>query len=252
MKRLAALFALLLAAVPAFAAESLSPAEARQIGQKVWENECAGTREGLVSWNAGEGFPSLGIGHFIWYPAGARGPFEESFPRLVALFEKRGLAIPAWLRGPAPWKTRAEMVRDAARVKALRDLLAAPRAIEIQTGFLVARLQAALPKMLEAAPASARSRVRRNFERLRATPAGAFALIDYVNFKGEGVLPTERYKGEGWGLLQVLGAMREEGNAVGEFSRSAGRILERRVRNAPPGRGEQRWLPGWKNRVERY
>ena len=29
-------------------------------------------------------------------------------------------------------------------------------------------------------------------------------MIDYVNFKGDGLKPTERYKGEGWGLLQVL------------------------------------------------
>ena len=35
-------------------------------------------------------------------------------------------------------------------------------------------------------------------------------LIDYVNFKGEGVLETERYRGRGWGLLQVLEGMPEQ------------------------------------------
>ncbi|MEA3211856.1 MAG: hypothetical protein QOE70_4913 [Chthoniobacter sp.] len=37
-----------------------------EIGRRVWQNECGGTREGLTSWNADESFASLGIGHFIW------------------------------------------------------------------------------------------------------------------------------------------------------------------------------------------
>ncbi|HEX4630297.1 MAG TPA: hypothetical protein VH188_04970, partial [Chthoniobacterales bacterium] len=60
---------------------NLSPAETRRIGNKIWQNECGGTVAGLTSWNAGENFASLGIGHFIWYPKGVRGPFDESFPK---------------------------------------------------------------------------------------------------------------------------------------------------------------------------
>ncbi len=250
MKPLCFLFILLMSAT-GFAA-NLSPAEAQRVGRMVWKNECAGTVEGLVSWNKGEEFPSLGIGHFIWYPTNKRGPFDESFPRLVVLFAERGLKPPAWARGAAPWQTSAEMARDPARVKELRGFLSQPKAIEVQTEFLIQRLDAALPKMLEVAPASSRSRVRKNFERLSATPAGIFALIDYVNFKGEGILPTERYKGEGWGLLQVLEGMRGDGDAVREFSDSAKQVLARRVRNSPPERGEGRWLPGWQARVGRY
>ncbi|MGZ5512150.1 MAG: hypothetical protein ACXWG7_02070, partial [Chthoniobacterales bacterium] len=59
---------------------TLSRADAQRIGRKVWQNECGGTIAGLTSWNAGENFASLGIGHFIWYPKDVRGPFEESFP----------------------------------------------------------------------------------------------------------------------------------------------------------------------------
>jgi hypothetical protein len=88
---------------------------------------------------------------------------------------------------------------------------------------------------------------------LRMGPLGPFALVDYVNFKGEGTLESERYKGEGWGLLQVLEAMRE-GPALVEFQRAAESLLSRRVKNSPPGRrrGESRWLPGWKNRIRTY
>lgn len=232
---------------------ALSEAELERIGRRVWQNESGGTRDGLTSWNAGENFASLGIGHFIWYPKGARGPFEESFPRLVEFLAKNGTEVPSWLRGDCPWQTRAEFQADFrnARINELRDLLAST--VSQQSRFLAQRMEAALPKMLNEAPAADRDNLRAQFQRLAATGAGTFALIDYVNFKGEGTKDTERYKGEGWGLLQVLAGMRGSGpGAPAEFSRSAATILERRVQNSPPARNEARWLPGWKNRVSSY
>ena len=113
-------------------------------------------------------------------------------------------------------------------------------------------MEEALPKLLDAAPAPQRGKIRANFRRLASTGAGTFALIDYVNFKGEGTKPTERYQGEGWGLLQVLAGMASEGSAPKAFGHSAAAVLERRVRNAPPERNEARWLPGWKSRVRAY
>ncbi|RYD29224.1 MAG: hypothetical protein EOP87_18635, partial [Verrucomicrobiaceae bacterium] len=53
---------------PAAAASGLSGAQKAAIGRKIWQNESGGTVNGLTAWNGGEGFPSLGIGHFIWYP----------------------------------------------------------------------------------------------------------------------------------------------------------------------------------------
>ncbi|PYK40467.1 MAG: hypothetical protein DME60_07965, partial [Verrucomicrobia bacterium] len=53
---------------------SLTHSEALVIGKRIWQNECNGTVAGLTSWNEGENFASLGIGHFIWYPKGQRGP----------------------------------------------------------------------------------------------------------------------------------------------------------------------------------
>jgi len=226
--------------------------EADRIGRKVWINECDGTVSGLTSWNEGEAFASLGIGHFIWYPAGRPGPFEESFPPLAEYLAEHGEPVPAWMRGHCPWNTRAEFMeaRESGRMKELRNLLA--ETTGLQARFLARRMHEALPKMLEEASPAEGERVRRNYERLEATGAGIFALIDYVNFKGEGTLPTERYNGEGWGLLQVLEAMPDEGNAPREFARAARAVLARRVRNAPPERDEERWLPGWEARVDRY
>jgi hypothetical protein len=140
--------------------------------------------------------------------------------------------------------------QESSRMKELRSLLAAT--VPLQARFLALRMQMALPKMLDAAEPGEAERVRRNFERLAASGQGTFDLIDYVNFKGEGTLATERYAGQGWGLLQVLEAMPETGDAPQEFSEAAKAMLARRVRNSPPERHEERWLPGWDNRVDEY
>lgn len=234
------------------AALALSDAELERIGKRVWQNECGGRRDGLTSWNAGEDFPSLGIGHFIWYPAGKRGPFEESFPKLAKFLESRGAKTEPWMLGDCPWKTKAEFEADirSPRMNALRDMLA--DTVKLQSEFLAERMRAALPKMLDEAPSGSRERVKANFQRLLSSGAGTFALIDYVNFKGEGTNPKERYDGQGWGMLQVLETMDTEGPAPAAFGRAAAQVLERRVKNSPPARNEAKWLPGWKNRVKAY
>lgn len=235
---------------------ALSPAQIDRVGQRIWQNECGGTVAGLTSWNTGEDFASLGIGHFIWYPEGRRGQFEESFPPLLAFLQSRGIGVPAWARGPCPWTSKAAFDADkkGARQQELRALLS--RTVRQQTEFIMARMQQALPKMQAAAPAKQRGMVKFVFESLTLTPEGTFCLIDYVNFKGEGTSPTERYNGQGWGLLQVLqetGA--QPSSAVPwnvQFAAAAKRVLSRRVANAPAARKEQRWLSGWHNRCEGY
>src|SRR6058998_3336178 len=236
------------------AAIKISSADARRIGKRIWQNECGGTISGLTSWNAGENFASLGIGHFIWYPRNQRGPFEESFPKFVSFMTVRGVKLPTLLLGAGeracPWNSRQEFLRAhySPEMKQLRQFLAGT--VDVQAEFLIARLQNALSKMLAEAEPADRANVEQQFERMTRTPQGCYALVDYVNFKGEGVLHTERYQGQGWGLLQVLEQMPgDEDDAVKEFSRAAVVVLKRRVANSPPERGEARWLPGWLNRV---
>ena len=235
----------------------ISDADARRIGKKIWQNESNGTVAGLTAWNAGENFASLGIGHFIWYPQGVHGPFDESFPKLLAFARERDVAIPAWLNqsSACPWNSRAEFsgAQNSEQMRELRQFLS--RTIDLQAQFMVARLQQSLAKMLDVAAPADRANVERQFARVASTPHGCYALVDYVNFKGEGVLHTERYRGEGWGLLQVLEQMHGSENgpsAAREFSSSAAAMLRRRVQNSPPERHEARWLPGWLNRVHSY
>jgi hypothetical protein len=229
---------------------ALSDKELDSIGARVWKNECGGTREGLTSWNSGEAFASLGIGHFIWYPKGASGPYEESFPGLVAFLNDNGVKVPAWLdeKTACPWRTKAEFeaASQSPKMKELRAMLAG--SIREQSKFLARRMERAMPKLLAAT--ANKSAVESRFKALLATGSGTYALIDYVNFKGEGTNPSERYKGEGWGLLQVLEGM--ESNTSKAFGSSAARVLTRRVENSDPARNEKKWLPGWLNRVRGY
>ncbi|RKZ86591.1 MAG: hypothetical protein DRR16_09230, partial [Candidatus Parabeggiatoa sp. nov. 3] len=194
-----------------------------------------------------------GIGHFIWYPAGKEGSFKETFPELIVFLQEQGVEIPTWLQKTPPWKSYTAFKRDeqSADMKQLRTLLV--NTIPEQVQFIIRRLELALPKMLESLPTEAqRTQVREQFYRVAQQSAGVYALIDYVNFKGEGTSPRERYQGQGWGLLQVLENMRDSDNVMAEFAESAEFVLKRRIKNAPPARNESRWLPGWKNRIKTY
>lgn len=231
----------------------LSDSQAREIGQRIWKNECAGTVDGLTAWNTGEDFASLGIGHFIWYPKDQRGPFEESFPGLVRFLVANRVDVPEWLQNTSdcPWNSRSEFMADfrSSKMKELRSMLT--DTVPWQARYAAARLETALPKMLEAAPADERAKVKTNFYRVAERPLGMYALMDYVNFKGEGTSKTERYDGQGWGLLQVLAAM-DGGPPMKAFSRAADSVLTRRVENSPASRNERKWLAGWRNRVGTY
>jgi hypothetical protein len=231
----------------------ISPAEAEIIGRGIFFNECGGEKDRLVWWNIGENFASLGIGHFIWYPKGVKGPFEETFPALLVFLCQQGAQIPDWLKGSCPWNSREEFSDQAqsAKKKELQELLS--RTVSLQTTFIGKRFESTLPNILGSMSDEARARALKHIERLEMTPQGKFAMIDYLNFKGEGRLETERYQGKGWGLKQVLEEMpANTENSLKAFVETAKALLKQRVDNAPPERQEERWLKGWLSRVNRY
>lgn len=237
----------------ATSSSTLNPAQKAMIGRKIWQNESGGTQKGLTAWNDGESFPSLGIGHFIWYPAGTRGPYTESFPQFVAYARQRGFNPPAIaLSKGAPWPNKAVFQREfsSPATTGLRNWLA--NNVPLQTDFIISKSRASLPKILQAAGTDA-ARVKANYDRTATSASGQYALIDYVNFKGEGINPKERYNGQGWGLLQVLQEM--NGTATGqaaavEFSNAAKKVMARRVANS--GGKDARWNAGWQNRCATY
>ncbi|MBM3248041.1 MAG: hypothetical protein FJZ10_01250 [Candidatus Omnitrophica bacterium] len=238
---------------------SLSQQEIQQIGERVFENECASKDENLIVWNEGEDFMSLGIGHFIWYPENGKDSFEESFVKFLKYAKASGEQIPGWLdTTPFPacsWSSREHFLsaQSDSRLIELKDFLIKTKSL--QAAFIMRRLEDALPLIFKSTPEGVREKIASQFYRVASAPSGVYALADYVNFKGLGIAPFENYQGKGWGLLQVLEGMREENeapDAVGEFARSANAVLEERVKNSPSGRNEQKWLPGWKKRVNSY
>lgn len=228
------------------------------IGNRIFQNECAGQEACLVHWNEGEAFPSLGIGHFIWYPSGIEGPFVESFPAMMEYLESQGAELPAWLKNlepfDAPWPDREAFLRSSEneQVERLRKFLVDTKGLQAE--FLYQRAKRALGRVIAAAPKQDRAGVSGHIDALAATAGGVYALIDYVNFKGEGLALSERYQGQGWGLLQVLQAMeiRPEKTALQSFRESAKRVLARRAQLADKSIEKTRWLPGWLNRLNTY
>ena len=236
---------------------TISKAELDVVAEKIFKNEAGGKREDLVYWNTGEDFPSLGIGHFIWYKQGQRGRFAESFPQLVAYYRKHDIKLPKIVEenSYSPWESREELFKLRSignkDIVELTNFLYNTKAIQVS--FIFERLENSLEKMLEIADNP--ENVKKQFYRVAHSPNGLYPLIDYVNFKGEGTSRTETYNGDGWGLLQVLENMKGTGSgkaALEEFSDSAKFVLERRVKNSDPARNEKKWLAGWLNRCNTY
>lgn len=243
----------------AFASEypNLSDSDKAWIGQQIFNNECAARIACLGSWNAAEEFPSLGIGHFIWYRAGQREIFDESFPALMRYFESQGITIPAWIvtaNYAAPWQNRQDFLeqQQAEELTQLRELLAST--MTEQTEFIIQRFEASLNKILAASLVDEREDITSKFYAIANAhpPYGMYALIDYINFKGEGIVETERYAGQGWGLLQVLQGMPGQTQTLDAFVDSARQTLQQRVNNAPVARNEGQWLAGWNKRLDSY
>lgn len=237
---------------------ALSGPQLEWVGQQIFQNECAGKESCLVHWNKGEAFPSLGIGHFIWYPREIDARFVESFPALVDFMRHRSVALPDWLEKldplDAPWPDRDAFLaeQESHQARSLRRFLAGEKAAQV--AFMFARAQASLVRIVEAVPDPEREAIRQRIAALSATAGGTYALIDYVNFKGEGLSPREAYQGQGWGLLQVLQMMpKTDGTcALQQFRQAAAKVLTQRAENAANPIEREQWLRGWLVRLQTY
>ena len=238
---------------------SLSESEIRAIGDKIFRNESGGDIDKLVHWNNGENFASMGIGHFTWYPAGRRNRYGNTFPGLLDHLKSNGVRLPTWVQRArhtgAPWRTKSELsyAKRSSEVKEFQNLLYQTR--YLQASYIFDRAKRAMPRLVKATPRSLQGHVAQNLNAVANTRGGWYALIDYVNFKGEGLNRKGGYRGQNWGLLQVLENMRpsQPGQmALNNFADSAIHVLTRRVKNSDPKRNELRWLRGWTVRINTY
>ena len=236
---------------------SMTPEDAQKIGNQIWQNEAGGREDLLVFWNPHESFPSLGIGHNIWYPEGFSTTYEEQFPRLCDYLKKNGVKLPIWLKKSyqkgAPWKSREQFIKDETKVQQLQTLLAST--VSLQTQFMIDRLDAQYPLIIQAAPEKKKKHIERCFQLMKSTLVGTYALIDYLNFKGSGIQQIESKTAQGWGLLQVLLDMPQDiksDTVLSAFSVSCAQVLLTRIKNASPAYNLNRFLAGWMKRVSTY
>jgi hypothetical protein len=234
----------------------LKSEQLQSIGEKIYRNETGSNAEHLIAWNNGEAFASLGLGHFIWFPKDMSSPFTETFPDLLQYLQAQNVPIPVWLQQKqyCPWQTKQDFVnaKNSKQMQELRSLLAST--FEHQVTFIYERMRRALPLMLaEVKNAEIKDLVTSRFQGLAATELGMYSLIDYVNFKGEGIAATEKYNKQGWGLLQVLLNMElDTQNQHLAFTQACDVMLTRRVRNSPQKNVEKNWLAGWRKRCGTY
>jgi hypothetical protein len=242
----------------------LTDAQANRIARKIWLNEGSGKRDKLVWWNRGEEFASVGIGHFIWFTADKPMWFWEAFPPMLKYITARGAKPPKWLNPKlhCVWNSYSEWHKAKKNnTKKMRELTAfMNRTKGLQARFMLHRLNSSFPRILKYAQARKQgSIVEHNYKRLlykkngTIDPRGAYILIDYINFKGDGINKGERYQGKGWGLYQVLTRMNpKDPNPYWAFARSGKWVLDRLTRICPPKRNLKRFKKGWFNRMDTY
>lgn len=233
---------------------SLNDKDTKKIADSIFQNECGGREEALLHWKQGEDFLSLGLGHFIWYPEGVEKNFDEGFPKFIAYLKNQGEPLPNdLLSGSCPWGSRAEFLSDnnSETKKMVTQFIKETK--PLQANFLLYRLKERLSTLIASIPQEKRETLLKDLSALESDLQGVFMLVDYLNFKGDGLDARERYDGEGWGLSQVLLGMQEEKGPVKmRFITSAKKRLKARVSHSPRRSLEETWLPGWLDRLERY
>lgn len=194
---------------------------------KLAKNEGTNEKDKLAFWSPKESFPSLGIGHFTWR---TDDKFDYVFPQFVDfLLEKAEETPPSFtfptkyqktlydklmingkLTFPKEWKNRASF--DASLITTeLRNFLDEKEVKAMQREFIMERTYKSLYSIIETETNSAvKTKLKTRINALiDKGDKCVFALLDYTNFKGNGLNTKERVGGNGWGLKQVILEMNE-------------------------------------------
>lgn len=170
----------------------------------------------MMEWDdkAGENFPSIGLPHVVWFPQNAKKVVDESFPRFWNYITKNyhGITrVPQMnVSGAAPWNSKAQFDSDPV-VKDINRFLLDPDVLKLEGEFAVQRGLDSVYTVMAANSLDPQAKMSQkdlctNFKNLIASPQGLMAVVDYVNWKGEGVHYSEKTDRQNvrWGLKQVL------------------------------------------------
>lgn len=223
----------------------------QNIGYKIWGNEDSKrNKDNLISWNQGEDFLSCGIGHFTWNNQLTNSTFEQSFPKFINFVQEKypTLDIPEFLTLKySPWDDRELFYQDKRNKSTLTSQFIEflYSTIDLQSEYFLVNFDNFYPEIVKLS--SDPTKTQNTIKELLKSENGAYALIDYLNFKGSGTKENEQFNGEKWGLLQVLENMEEP--SIQSFKDSAIEVLNRRVQNNP---SDSKWIRGWVNRINTY
>ena len=247
--------------------KSLTEVDFQWIGERVYQNECAGQPKYLTYWGRGEAFPSFGIGHFIWHPklieSSADQKFIETFPAMVQ-FVSKTQEPPNWLEDlsiqsefVAPWSSKKEFDQAWSNdeLQQLREWLLVTQSQ--QARFIVLSFQKRWLSETQSLTLNQQEIIQQRLNKMMGFKKGLFAVIDYFNFKGVGVNQKEQYQKESWGLVSVLRTMdvsekSSQDEYLEQFVMAAKKRLQLRIKLAPVERNEVRWLKGWEVRMDQY
>jgi len=226
--------------------------EANSIGLKIAKNQGITHPTKQISWHIDNKYASLGIANFIWFPE-IPVSTQPSFNGLLKYISQTQ-GLPVWLvdKDYPPWSSRQDYLSSKHDLfkRQLNDFL--QKNIDTQTQYLIIFLEARLPKMLDQIKSPfAKMHLYENFYHIAMEKNGVYALIDYFVFQGDGIYASDRYRNQGWGLLQVLDNMKgKSNNLLREFIYSANLLLTRRIANGSSEEEEQ--LANWRIRLNTY
>lgn len=244
------------------------------LGYRMWHNYAGGTLEGLTKWGGSDAdhqFMYLGIANNVWLPEGASAIFQADWPTVAQRLQDLGCKIKPWMLGDCPWQTQEEFDADfnSKKMVWLRTHLSKKKLVRAQAFCTAERLQRSMDpsspdSLFKGLTADQSALVQKNFDLVVhcSNPSGIYALIDYVNFKGEGRIgEAEEFNGQSWGLLQVLLNMKTPSDGASDtevmmaFVQSAKftlcqRIIKHRIQD--PNNNDVQYLDLWVTHLNDY
>lgn len=228
----------------------ISGANVKQVAELVYKNETGGNPQYLMFWSAKEPFPSLGIGHFIWFPANYNSSFGNTLPLLIDFYKSKNIKVPKLLQQyNAPWNSKQEFetYKQNNPDEVAEIIKFFEKTKHIQVEYMFNRIINSFNNIVQTS--SNKSKVIFQFNRIISQKNGIYLLVDYTNFKGEGA--TENSISGLRNVLENMKGVKQDATVYYDFANSCKDVLINRV-YLSNNYSETKFLQGWAKRCNSY